>query len=315
MTSVVGVDIGGTKTHLALAEVGAAGESDLREIVVPSSSWRGELGDFHADGVALRRLLVDHFGDDVLCAPLAVGAHGCDNTNQCRELERQLRSHFSGPVIVVNDSELMAPAMGVDRAIGVVVGTGSIATSRSETGELVVAGGWGWLLGDEGSAPALVREAARAVLAHLDRGGEIDALAVRLMASFDARDGADLALAVSSAASTDAWGSRAPDVFAAADEGSELADAVIRDAGETLAGLVETLRERGIRADAVVAGGAVIERQPRLQDAFRAGLARRMPEIELNILAQAPVMGAIALAHELAYPPHTKTLGSENSHA
>ena len=64
---------------------------------------------------------------------------------------------------VVNDAELMVPAAGYFGGIGVVSGTGSIAVARTAEGHMLAAGGWGWILGDEGSAPALVREAAKAI--------------------------------------------------------------------------------------------------------------------------------------------------------
>lgn len=310
---VVGVDIGGTKTRMQAFPIDREAGRPARDIVVPSSRWRRGLGDFHADGVALRQLLVDHLGEAVLQAPLAVGAHGCDSTGQCAELERELSRHFTGPLIVVNDSELMGPAMGLSQAIGVVVGTGSIATARTETGELLTAGGWGWLLGDEGSAPALVRDATRAVLSHLDRGDRVEALGTRLMACFSASDGAELALAVTQQASAEQWGSRAAEVFAAADDGSTIAGDVIANAGERLAELVDRLLQRGAPADAVVAGGSVIERQPRLQDALRSALARDRRGIDLQVLDRPPVAGAIALARRIAPQPVSHTFTTESS--
>lgn len=308
--AVVGVDIGGTKTHMAVA---SRETEQFSDVVVPSSSWRGELGDFDADGEGLRGLLVGLYGEAVLGAPLAVGAHGCDTTTQCHDLERALRRHFDGPVIVVNDSELMGPAMGAEGAIGVVVGTGSIATARGDDGQLITAGGWGWLLGDEGSAPALVRDATRAVLAELDRGEPLDALGHRLMATFSAHDGPELALAVTIAGSAEVWGAHAPEVFEAAAEGSRLADQVIRSAGEQLAGLVAQLLHRGVDARAVVAGGSVIEQQPGLQDAVRSALARKHPEVDLQILTRPPVMGALALARHISHQSPTKDLRTESS--
>ena len=181
---VVGIDVGGTKTRLMRAPI--EGEV-MEDIVVSSSSWRGPLGDFEADAAGLSRLLTDHFGSDLARSAVAVGTHGCENTAQCRELESALRQHLTAPVCVVNDSELIAPAMGAERAIGMVVGTGSIATARDQRDELVTAGGWGWILGDEGSAPSLVREATRAALSHLDDGHPIEALGQRLMAPHSAR--------------------------------------------------------------------------------------------------------------------------------
>jgi N-acetylglucosamine kinase-like BadF-type ATPase len=310
MSRVVGVDIGGTKTHIIVAPADSRAEtaSELRDIVVPSASWRGGLGDVEADATGLRALLVEHIGQDALSSPLAVGAHGCENTAQCRELERAMRARFSGPVAVMNDSELIPQAMDQERAIGVVVGTGAIATARDADGELVSAGGWGWLLGDEGSAAGLVRDATRAVLRDLDRGGSFDQLGRRLLASFAASDGDGLALAVTNAASAEEWGRHAPEVFAAADDGSVIAAEVIGDAGEQLAWLVHQLLERGIPADGVVAGGSVIQRQPRLQDAFGAALQRDHPGLALIILDRPPVLGAVAVARRIAQDQNVNTI-------
>jgi N-acetylglucosamine kinase-like BadF-type ATPase len=311
---VVGVDVGGTKTRILAAPLDSADGPALHDRTVASASWRGALGDPEADAAGLRRLLVGELGEAVLSAPLAVGAHGCENTRQCRELETALRAHFSGPVTALNDSELMSPAMGALDGIGVVVGTGSIATARTDDGELITAGGWGWLLGDEGSAPALVRDATRAVLASLDRGEPLEQLGRRLMAAFDARDAAELALAVTDNAAATAWGDRAPEVFAAAEDGSALAAAVIDGAGEQLALLVRRIRQRHVAADVVVAGGAVIEGQPRLQAALRGALERVSPSIELRILSQPPVTGAVALARRSAARPENTSPETENAH-
>ncbi len=297
LSHVVGVDVGGTKTRLMRSAID--GEL-LDDLVVASSSWRGPLGDLAADAAGLSQLVTGHFGSAGAPAAVVVGTHGCENTAQCRELESALRGRLAVPVRVVNDSELIAPAMGAEHAIGMVVGTGSIATARDEQDELVTSGGWGWILGDEGSAPALVREATRAVLTHLDAGHPVEALGRRLMAAFAASDGDALALTLTQATSPDDWGRHAPDVFAAAEEGSTLAARVISDAGAALAGLVDRLLRRGVRADVVVAGGSVIENQPLLQEALRHELARVHPDMTLTILDTPPVMGALSIARKIA---------------
>ncbi|MFF5626880.1 N-acetylglucosamine kinase [Microbacterium sp. NPDC012755] len=312
---VIGVDIGGTKTRVATAPVDDATGALLEDVIVASAAWRPQLGDARADAMGLRNLLVRLLGDAALHAPLAVGAHGCDNASQCDELAGELRTQFFGPVVVVNDSELMPLAVGQVNAIGVVVGTGSIATARTASEQLITAGGWGWLLGDEGSAPGLVRDAVTAALSHLDRGGAIDPLIERLMAAFGAGDAAELALAATQDAGAESWGQHAPEVFAAADEGSTLALLVIESAGAQLAQLVRMLFERGVAARAIVAGGSVIEKQPRLQNALRTALARTHPDIPFVILDQPPVHGAIALARHSAVKTSQNPSRTESARA
>jgi N-acetylglucosamine kinase-like BadF-type ATPase len=291
---VVGVDIGATKTHIALGKDDAV----VAEEVVATSAWR-TVSSVHnaADLVGLiRRLLGDTATDGL---PVGVGAHGCDSTQQCLDLEEALSVHLVGPVQVLNDAELMPLAMGFSDAIGVVSGTGSIGVARDSDHHLVVAGGWGWILGDEGGASGIVREAVRAVLLAIDDGQPQDRLADRLMACFKATNGPELAMGFTRSSSAAYWGSHAEEVFFAAEEGSEIAAEVIEGAARELAVLVERLVDRGVKTEHVVAGGGVIRRQRRLRDSFIATLGRTHPEITATVLDRAPVIGAIRLASSL----------------
>ncbi len=291
---VVGVDIGATKTHIALGMDAAV----VAERVVPTSSWR-TLSSVRNAGDLLE-LVRELAGREVRELPLGVGAHGCDSTQQCLDFEEALVAHLDGPVRVLNDAELMPLAMGLIGAIGVVSGTGSIGVARDADRNLLIAGGWGWILGDEGGASGIVREAVRAVLAAIDRGEAPDQLTHRLMAGFHATNGPELAMSFSRSSSAAYWGSHAGQVFLAAEEGSCLAVEVIERAGQKLAGLVDSLIDRGIETGHVVAGGSVIRRQARLREAFEESLGKTHPEVTVMVLDRAPVAGALRLASSLS---------------
>ena len=95
------------------------------------------------------------------------------------------------------------------------------------------------------------------------------------------------------------WAPRAPAVFAAAEAGSGLAAAVIETAAAELAALVRRLRARGAVGTAVVAGGSVVTRQPLLARSLEAQLRLVDAELELRVLAEEPVAGAVVLARRL----------------
>jgi glucosamine kinase len=162
-----------------------------------------------------------------------------------------------------------------------------------------VAGGWGWLLGDEGGAVGLVREAARAVRASLDSGRPPDQLARALMRALGADEPVELGRKLVQAGSNAAIGRHAAAVFAAAEEDSSLARAVIRDGGRALALLVQRLVGRCAAGGQVVAGGGVITRQPALMAAFQEAMAENLPAWQVRLLTVAPVMGAVALAERI----------------
>lgn len=171
---------------------------------------------------------------------------------------------------------------------------------RRADGSPVQVGGWGAVLGDEGGAAGLVRDAARAAWAAHDRGEEPDALARGLLASFDVSEVPALGAALESAKDISAdWGRHAPVVFAAAEAGSPLARAVITDAGRSLATLVERLAARGVAVDDVVIAGSTVLAQPSLYDAFASSLAASVPGARPQPLRAAPVEGAVALARSI----------------
>lgn len=286
---IVGIDIGGTKTHLR----GRSGDGE-RDLVLDTAAWRARC--FANDAPALAALVC---GLTETAAPTAVvvGAHGCDTDADCARLQAQLAQHLDGIVLVLNDSELLLPATGTAAGIAVIAGTGSIAVGRSTDRQMVAAGGWGWFLGDEGSACGLVREAARAVRGALDAGGSLDPLGRTLLDALGIADPVQLGQALGALDSGAAIGRLAPIVFAVE---SPLASRVIAEGGRALALLAERLLERGVTAERVVAGGGVIVCQPRLFDAFRTALAEHAPTLRPVLLAGSPVSGAVRLASRLA---------------
>src|SRR5690606_20877982 len=76
-------------------------------------------------------------------------------------------------------------AAGTPEPTGTVIiaGTGSIAARIEENRQVATAGGHGWLLGDEGSAFWLGREAVRTTLHALDRREPLDGLTDSVVAT------------------------------------------------------------------------------------------------------------------------------------
>ncbi|RNF33888.1 N-acetylglucosamine kinase [Paracoccus methylarcula] len=302
----LGVDIGGTKTHLR-ATAPTDGE---RELILPTAEWRRH--DWAKDAQALVRL-GSRVADGRPIAAMAVGAHGCDDAQECAAFESALVALAGFPVRVVNDAELIPAAMGVHDGIGVVAGTGSIAVTRNPDGEMLVAGGWGWVIGDEGSASGLVREAARIASLYLDQGGTPDEPLVRLLCeSLGIDRTVRLGSAISGSKSAASLGSHAAAVFDAAAAGSVLAQRAIDEGAAALVDLIARLIARGARARKVVAGGGVIRAQPPLADAFLRQISSRFSNrMTARILDGPPVAGACAIARRLR-PDFSQSATEEN---
>ncbi|MEU0245568.1 BadF/BadG/BcrA/BcrD ATPase family protein [Streptomyces sp. NPDC006235] len=291
---VVGIDVGGTKTHLRAL----AGGERVVDRVCSSAGWRP-----HDPGSAAGRLAAlvrDALPADARPSAVAVGGHACETALQCEAIRTALQERLGVPVLVVGDAELLVPAAGLDKGVGLVAGTGSVAVGRLPDGGPVQVGGWGAVLGDEGGAAGLVREAARAVWAAHDRGEEPDALATGLVAAFGVAEVPALGAALEAATDISGeWGRHSPAVFAAAEAGSPLARAVIADGGRALAALVVRLAARGVPVDDVVVAGGTVLAQPALYEAFTSALAESLPAARPQPLRVPPVEGAVALARSL----------------
>lgn len=106
---------------------------------------------------------------------LCLGLAGAGRKEEIERFQKwAVRKFPKTAVKVVSDAEILlmtdAPS---DPALALICGTGSIVYGRTVTGELLRAGGWGYLFGDEGSGYAIGSAALRAVMqAHDGRGPE-----------------------------------------------------------------------------------------------------------------------------------------------
>ena len=72
---------------------------------------------------------------------------------------------------LVNDAELILYGLDRMQGLGLIAGTGSIAVGRDSSGKKGRAGGWGYILGDEGSGYALGRATLQAIVQAADGRG------------------------------------------------------------------------------------------------------------------------------------------------
>ena len=111
-----------------------------------------------------------------------VGAGGIDTDADAEQLRRLVAPHAPhADVTVIHDTRLILAAGGTDTGIAIISGTGSAAWGINAAGQTGRAGGWGYLLGDEGSGYWFGREAVRHSLDRANRGQDIDQLTRELL--------------------------------------------------------------------------------------------------------------------------------------
>ncbi|KQT99903.1 N-acetylglucosamine kinase [Sanguibacter sp. Leaf3] len=317
MDLVIGADVGGTSTKVALATT--AGQLMAYE-TGPGGNIRSSPADL---GSTLRqtlgRVLTGHDPSHVRASHLGVSGAGPAAVGTVTALcTTALQAvGVSGPVEVRTDLDIaFASAATGTTGLLLLAGTGAVACSVEDLVTVGRCDGTGWLLGDVGSAVWFGRRALEAAAADLDGRGPATALTSLVLAHHgvdpldDPRQG--LVAAVYPLAVSE-HGGLAPLVLAAAaaddlvaqqvvDEG---VDALVRTAHAALTDTLGPVRLGTPRrpAELVLAGGLLTAPGP-----IRSEVGRRLAH-DLDLPpgavhdALAPVVGALRLAVRAAGGP------------
>ena len=288
---IVGLDVGGSKTHAVLADAtGVLAETVVGSANVASVGAREATRQLSA---ALDRLGATDVG--VVCA----GAAGADSAEQREQLGALIAGLLpAARVEVVHDARLLLAAAGLDTGIALISGTGSVAWGSTPDGRSARAGGWGYLLGDEGSGYGVARAAVRHALGRLDRGEAPDRLTEALVAGCGLTAPQHLQERFYANPERRYWARQAGVVFTCAAAGDPAAQAVVDEAATALATLVRTVaRVLGSTGPLVCAGG-LITHQPSLLARLRSDLAAD-GVTDVRLLDREPVHGAVRLAYSL----------------
>lgn len=288
---IIGLDIGGTKTRGVRFEDGVS--------VADESAGSANVQNVSREQAVLN--LADLFarigGGHV--AQVYAGAGGIDTDDDAAALAALIEPYVPGAkVTVVHDSRLLLAAGGASTGVAVIAGTGSAAWGRNAAGEEARAGGWGYLLGDEGSGYWLGREAVRHSLRRMNQGLPEDQLTAALLAA----SGVDhpnrlIALFHSPETGRRFWAQQARLVVDAAAAGHVPSQELLDQAGQDLAGLAaQALRKLGIDGPVILGSGLGMNVVP-LQDAFRTYLAAA-GVTDVRVLHQDPVFGVLRLVSE-----------------
>jgi glucosamine kinase len=289
--TVIGVDIGGSKTHGIRAVDGrpvaeaVAGSANLAAVGVAEA---GRQLDAVFTQLGTR-------GVTAVCA----GAAGADGTESIAAITRLIADRAPGArVSVVHDARLVLAAEGLDAGAALIAGTGSVAWGRSVDGTEARAGGWGHLLGDEGSGYRVALDAVRHALDRMDAGAPADPLTTALLEGCGLADRTELIDFVYVRQDRRYWAERAAVVTGLAAQGDPAAAAIVDTAADALAALATRVLGRLGLPGPVVLGGGFAVHQPLLQRAVR----ERLAGTEVRVLAHAPAIGAVRLAAALPRP-------------
>jgi N-acetylmuramic acid 6-phosphate etherase len=201
---------------------------------------------------------------------------------------------------IVNDAQPLLAWAPIDQdAIALISGTGSLAWGRNRAGQTTRAGGWGPLLGDEGSGYWIAVQGLRAAVRQYDGRGPATQLSQSLPEPLRADDRRELPLQVRSLP-RDRLAALAPWVEQAAEQGDAVARQILDHAAQQLAALVLTVaRQLSIGPTLpllVVTGGVLLSSQ-----GLRQQVVAQLEQQGLHVAAVDPQVDPTRGAVELAY--------------
>ncbi|MEP7290668.1 MAG: BadF/BadG/BcrA/BcrD ATPase family protein [Chloroflexota bacterium] len=300
MKLVIGIDGGGSTVRVAVTS------SDL---TVLASAQGGSANPNSAGREAAAQAVQDTIRAALAAASLAPDAIaavgvGIAGTVTARDWARETVAAVlpNALIRIASDFEIaLVGAHGERRGVLILSGTGSVAYGINAAGESAQVGGWGYLLGDEGSGYLLGLKALQAVVRAADGRGQPTALTESILGALHLADPRDLIQWIyspeSSFSRTRGIAQLAPAVLTTHDP---VAQALIAESVSELALMAQTVVHR-LRIGSptfAFAGGLLSE-----PNSLSAGLCVALALPSLPVPKYPPVIGAALLA-ALALPGH-----------
>lgn len=188
MNYLVGIDAGGTKSELIAY--------DLDGNVLCS-----KIGGFGNPAVNLDKTvnnIISLIGDCTNelskeeCSLISIGMAAAETGNYAELIKKYVESTYGIKTLVFNDAEMACKAyFGNKDGILAIAGTGSSCyVQKNGQGEMV--GGWGHILGDEGSGYHTVMEVFKNIICRIDKNLPFDNLSKKLLGKIGGTSRSDI---------------------------------------------------------------------------------------------------------------------------
>jgi N-acetylglucosamine kinase-like BadF-type ATPase len=295
----VGVDAGGTSTTASYSQDGV-----FREMRTGEGASATALGTEEAAKriVAVIEGLIAQESP----ASIYVGAAGAGRDEIAQRLREAIAVRYAGALVHVSDDAHIALRATVPRGAGLVLiaGTGSIAYAENTSGDAFRAGGYGYLLGDDGSGFSIGMAALKWLAKLYDGRGVTDDLCEELQNRLGIADRSGLFDLLYGPAQPPVAlvASLAPVVVSMASNGVRSAHKIVQAAAMELSDLIKTVAKKSALSGEVcplVLGGGLLRENSVLSFLLETRLQADLPSAEILKRAAEPHRGALAAAEAM----------------
>lgn len=295
MKYFLGIDGGGTKTTAAVAD--EKGNIVCRVV--------GKTLNFYAVGMASCRenlkSILNEIEDKYNISSFFATFIGCSALDG--EADEKTISDLCGNIInsekIGMNSDAFVALKASNGNCVAICGTGSMAIGEKSNGSLVVKGGWGHIIGDEGSAYSIAVNALKLCCRLWDKE-ENHILLKKAQEYFgvdDLRKAIDIIYSQNT--SKDFIAGFGAQVGSLAQSGCEDAQSIIKEEAEKYAETVHSLIETVGSCKHLSLYGGVFENSTLFTEEFSKEIHIEYPNTQIELLSLSPEEGAIKVAMEL----------------
>ena len=297
MGYLIGIDGGGTQTVGVITDITG---NHLVKVV-------GKSTNYHSVGLeqtqetlkSIVNQLLSEVGVQMIdCQCACFGLAGVGRSEDHQKIYRLCRKiGVPEQFILTHDAEIaLAAGTQLDMGILTISGTGSMTYGRNSAGESVRIGGWGHLLGDEGSGYDIGHQGLK-VIAQMNDGRRQMTHLPNLILDRIPLTEIDQLVQWVGIANKSQISDLAVSVFRSAEIGDLAAQSIINQASQALTLSIQTAirqLELPICAEVFLSGG-IFQNQP----SFIRLLQDQFPERTVQLVSREPVYGAIRIAQKL----------------
>jgi N-acetylglucosamine kinase-like BadF-type ATPase len=296
MKMIIGIDAGGTKTKGLLLD-------DNKNILQEEISGHGNPTVSFPDalkniGNVIQHLTMDQASSSI--DSIIIGMAGAESGNLASEMKKELEKLTSLPIYIINDAALAYFSLiGNNNGVLTISGTGSISYGRNGALEGMT-GGWGHLLGDEGSAYHVAIQSIKRIADEIDQGAPLSYLSSNLLKKISATDGKGLKGFIYSSSKGEI-ASLTEVIHQLAEGGNQTAISLFQDAGTALGHqTVQLLQRLNIVDTPIVAWkGSVLEKNQWVQEAFKKVIDAAFNGASYCSHSLSPATGAIEVQYAI----------------
>jgi N-acetylglucosamine kinase-like BadF-type ATPase len=302
MTLYIGVDGGGTKTEVVFLNVD---KKEVFSLIGPATN-PSTVGLNRAYTVIVELILKGlqelHSSIDGITG-LSIGMAGVNRLEQAESIQLELKKHFQKANFEVVNDALPALTAGTGGSSGIVLiaGTGSIAVGEDEAGHTARSGGYGNLIGDEGSGFDVGRMGLMAAIQGFEGRGPKTQIWQSAMEFFKIRHAEELITKVyESSHPVGTIASFAKEVLHLWEKDEE-ANRIIHQAIQSYAKLIDSVYHKladfcdhsdaKIKPNVILAGGLFLHNEMLVSQ-----LADLQPTRSFHVLKHKPATGAVLRA-------------------